>query len=180
MEVKGYRNGNWERLGLNVFSRMPIGIWLSVEQKKVYAMCQYTEGELEVKSHLIFDPDTIQPTNPGEKPGEGEKPNESEKPGEGEKPTGPKKPAAEAGKTTQSEQKTNTANPVVKAGTTFSDKKTQARYKVLTFGKKKTAEYVRSLNKKRKTAQIPATITWKKQKYSVVSIGAGAFKKHTK
>lgn len=167
MEVKGYRNGNWERLGLNVFSRMPIGIWLSVEQKKVYAMCQYTEGELEVKSHLIFDPDTIQPTNPGEKPGEGEK------------PTGPKKPAAEAGKTTQSEQKTNTANPVVKAGTTFSDKKTQARYKVLTVGKKKTAEYVRSLNKKRKTAQIPATITWKKQKYSVVSIGAGAFKKHT-
>ena len=130
-------------------------------------MCQYTEGELEVKSHLIFDPDTIQPTNPGEKPGEGEK------------PTGPKKPAAEAGKTTQSEQKTNTANPVVKAGTTFSDKKTQARYKVLTVGKKKTAEYVRSLNKKRKTAQIPATITWKKQKYSVVSIGAGAFKKHT-
>lgn len=179
MEVKGYRNGNWERLGLNVFSRMPIGIWLSVEQKKVYALCQYTEGELEVKSHLIFDPDTIQPTNPGEKPGEGEKPNESEKPGEGEKPTGPKKPAAEAGKTTQSEQKTNTANPVVKAGTTFSDKKTQARYKVLTVGKKKTAEYVRSLNKKRKTAQIPATITWKKQKYSVVSIGAGAFKKHT-
>ena len=179
MEVKGYRNGNWERLGLNVFSRMPIGIWLSVEQKKVYALCQYTEGELEVKSHLIFDPDTIQPTNPGEKPGEGEKPNESEKPGEGEKPTEPKKPAAEAGKTTQSEQKTNTANPVVKAGTTFSDKKTQARYKVLTVGKKKTAEYVRSLNKKRKTAQIPATITWKKQKYSVVSIGAGAFKKHT-
>lgn len=170
MEVRGYRNGNWERLGLNVFSRMPMGIRLLIEQKKVYALCQYTEGELEVKSHLVFDSDTMGSTNPGDKP------------------AGPEKPTAEAGKPTEStqtkkpkesEQVMNTVKAVVKAGMTFNDKKTQACYKVLSVGKKKTVEYTKSLNKKRKTAQIPATITWKEQKYSVVSIGVGAFQKHT-
>lgn len=187
MEVKGYRNGKWERLGLNVFSRMPMGIKLLTGQKKVYAVCQYTEGELEVKSHLIFDENTILPTEPGEKPTESEKTTETEKTTESEKSTG-------VGKTTESE-KTNSAgkttNPNVskqtkyiskdsiKPGISFKDKKTQASYKVLSVGKKKTVEYVKSLNKKRKTAQIPATITWRKQKFFVVSIGRSAFKNHT-
>lgn len=158
MEVKGYRNGNWERLGLNVFSRMPVGVRLLTEQKKVYAACQYTEGELEVKSHLIF--------NAGMTGTE-----------ESENPIKSKETLPEAQKSIDN-KKLDSVRHIV--GDSFYDEKTQAIYKVLSIGKNSTVEYVKSLNKQRKIARIPSKVWWGKQKFSVISIGTGALKNHKK
>lgn len=64
-------------------------------------------------------------------------------------------------------------------GYKYTDKKTNAVYKITSTGKNKTAEYIKSTKKNPKTVTIPATIKINGTSYKVTSIGKKAFTKKT-
>ena len=66
-----------------------------------------------------------------------------------------------------------------KKGTILVDEKNQVKYKILVSDTKNgTVEYVKPLNKKAKTVNVPATVKINGITYKVVSIGKNAFKNH--
>lgn len=68
----------------------------------------------------------------------------------------------------------------LKKGSKVKDKKTKAVYKIISTGKNKTAEYVKSTKKNTADIVIPASVKLKGKTFKVVSIEKGAFKNNKK
>ena len=173
-----------------------VGGTANCTRKAVCDVCQKTYGELDKNNHAwnegvvtkeatetekgikTYTCSTCQETKTEEIPATG-KVVTPEKPGEVITPEIPETevtltPTPILTVTPKPTEKPSKEEP--KKGTIVTDKKSNAKYKVLVAGKSGTVEYVKSLNKKSTKANIPATITINGITYKVVSIAKNAFK----
>jgi len=83
--------------------------------------------------------------------------------------------------TTETDSNTkNTPSNKLEKSSRIKDQKTKAIYKITGTGKKKTAEYMKSLKVNAATISIPATVKLRGKTYKVTSIGNNAFQNNKK
>ena len=93
------------------------------------------------------------------------------------KPSAKPKPSARPD--TEKDKKPNSAKKL-KKGSTVTDKKTKAVYKITGTGKNRTAEYTKSTKKNPVSVSVPVSVKLNGKSYKVTSVGKASFKNNIK